>query len=288
MIRSGEKHKGLEVKNDVGGIRMILKYAIYQMDIVPGNPSKNRAKVKEWMKREVAKNKPDVVVLPEMWTTAYTLPSLDEQADIGGEPTKGFLQNLALSLNVNIIGGSVANKVNDCFYNTSFIIDRNGVVVYQYNKVHLVPMLDEHKYLTGGQKPPTVFELEGVKMGVIICYDLRFPEVIRSLALEGVEILHVVAEWPEARAAHWRILQLARAIENQMYVVSANRVGEYNNILFCGKSMVIDPWGEIVVEGSRYSEDSFCTQIDASTVPQVRKDIPVFESRVPHLYKKLF
>ncbi|ASN04269.1 carbon-nitrogen family hydrolase [Virgibacillus necropolis] len=263
-----------------------MKYSIYQMDIVPGNPSENRRKVQEWMEEEVRNSNPDTIVLPELWTTAYTLDSLEQYADQNGEPSKSFLRELAKKLNVNIIGGSVTNKVDGKFYNSSFVYNRSGELVYEYDKVHLVPMLNEHNFLSVGKAVPEVFELEGVKMGVIICYDLRFPEVIRSLALEGAQVLHIVAEWPSARTSHWRYLQIARAIENQMYVVSCNRIGSYDGVSFCGNSMVINPWGDILLEGSESNEESLRVSLDLEKVIQVRNDVPIFSSRVPHLYKK--
>lgn len=262
-----------------------MKYSIYQMDIVPGDPEKNREKVKQWMEKEVHENKPDIIVLPEMWTTAYTLDDLENVADRDGEPTKNFLQTLAENLNVNIIGGSIANKVDKKFYNTALVIDRKGELIYQYDKVHLVPMLNEHLYLSGGGKVPEVFELEGVKMSLIICYDLRFPEIIRPLALQGAQVMHVVAEWPNARTNHWINLQMARAIENQMYVVSSNRIGTYDNTTFCGTSMAFDPGGDRLVAGTEEKEETLSITLDLNKVKQVRKDVPIFESRVPHLYK---
>jgi omega-amidase len=262
-----------------------MKFSIYQMDIIPGNPDANREKVKKWIKQVVIEEKPDTVVLPEMWTTAYTLSVLEQAADVNGEPTKSLFQDLAIKHHINIIGGSVANNVNGEIYNSAFVVNRQGEVVYQYDKIHLVPMLDEPKYLTGGQKAVEVFELDGVKMGVVICYDLRFPELARALALEGAQVLHILAEWPLARRSHWKNLQLARAIENQMYVVSANRVGTYDNVEFAGTSLIIDPWGDIIKEGSVKNEETISVTLDLEKVNKVRKDVPIFTSRVPHLYK---
>jgi predicted amidohydrolase len=145
-------------------------------------------------------------------------------------------------------------------------------------------MLDEPKYLSGGASRAEVFELDGVKMGLIICYDLRFPELARRLALEGAQVLHIVAEWPSARKDHWRALQLARAIENQMPVVSCNRVGATGGTEFCGTSMVIDAWGNVLAEGSEDREETLTASVDLREVPNVRKRVPVFESRVPELY----
>src|SRR5690625_6394810 len=129
-------------------------------------------------------DKPDMVVLPEMWNTGYALAELENTADKDAEPTISFLSDLAKKNNINIIGGSVGNKRADRFYNSSLVFNRHGDIVYQYDKIHLVPMLDEHKFLTGGQEKAHVFELDGIKMGLIICYDLRFPELARKLALE--------------------------------------------------------------------------------------------------------
>lgn len=261
-----------------------MKYAIYQMDVVAGDPEQNRNKVSKWLAQVVKDERPDVVVLPEMWTTAYTLKQLDAFADRDGEPTTSFLQRLAKEHHINVIGGSVANKKDDHFYNTGSVIDRNGKLIHQYDKIHLVPMLDEHLYLSGGKEKVQVFELEGVKMGLIICYDLRFPELARGLALNDVQVLHVVAEWPTERKEHWKALQIARAIENQMFIVSCNRVGHHAGVDFAGTSMIVDPWGNRVATGSENKEETIISEISLDTVPKVRKDVPIFSSRVPELY----
>lgn len=263
-----------------------MKYSVFQMDILAGKPDENRLKVRHWLEAEMRDNKPDIVVLPEMWTTAYTLKALDKVADTYGAKTKSFLKELAINFNVNIIGGSVANQKDGKFYNSSFVFSRSGELVYEYDKIHLVPMLGEPDYLTGGETAPEVFELDGIKMGLIICYDLRFPEITRSLALAGAQVLHIVAEWPAARAEHWKVLQTARAIENQMYVISANRVGEYDSVAFAGASMVVDPWGDVLLEAGEEDEETLSISLDLEKVKTVRRDVPIFASRVPHLYKK--
>ncbi|MFD1852020.1 carbon-nitrogen family hydrolase [Oceanobacillus bengalensis] len=261
-----------------------MKHAIYQMDIVPGKPEVNRERVEAWIRETVRNEQPDVLVLPEMWTTAYTLKELEQIADVKGEPTTSFLQKLAAMHKVNIIGGSFANKKAGNFYNSSVVIDKKGSVVHRYDKIHLVPMLDEPKYLAGGTEKAKVFELDGVKMGLIICYDLRFPELTRSLALQGAEILYIVAEWPTVRKEHWKALQIARAIENQFFVVSCNRIGHYGGEDFAGTSMVIDPWGEKQKVGSETKEETIITTLPLDIVTKIRKDVPIFVSRVPELY----
>ncbi|WP_174614391.1 carbon-nitrogen family hydrolase [Virgibacillus ihumii] len=261
-----------------------MKYSICQMEVIPGNPDANREKVAAWLEKTVAHENPDIAVLPEMWTTGYTLPDLPQYADSDGEPTSTFLCDLAKKHDVNIIGGSFANKKNEKIYNSSIAIDRSGTVVYRYDKIHLVPMLDEPTYLAGGENHAEVFELAGVKMGLIICYDLRFPELMRKLALGGAQVVHVVAEWPAARKEHWRILQQARAIENQMFVVSSNSIGSYNDVEYAGNSMVIDPWGTVQAEGDGVSEQTINSTISLDIAKKVRKEVPVFSSRVPEFY----
>ncbi len=254
------------------------------MDIIPGNPKKNREKVKEWVDNICKEESPDVIVLPEMWTTGYTLPELKEIADRDGEPTTRFLQNLARENEINIIGGSFANIKDDEVYNSAIAINRKGEILYRYDKVHLVPMLDEHLYLKAGTHNH-IFEIEGIKAGLIICYDLRFPELSRQLAVDGAEILFIVAEWPEARKYHWKHLQIARAIENQVFVVSTNCVGQYNGVQYCGNSMMIDPLGEIISCGNEENEETITKELDLHSVPVIREKVPVFKSRVPSVYK---
>ncbi|PSL48595.1 putative amidohydrolase [Salsuginibacillus halophilus] len=262
-----------------------MNITIFQMDVIPGDPEANRQQVRRWFEESLNAAETDIVVLPEMWTTAYTLPEL---ADIA-EPAEGnastqLLQELAVAHDVHIIGGSIAVKDEEKIFNRALVVNRQGELIYTYDKVHLVPMLDEPAYMNGGEAPAATFELDGVKMGVIICFDLRFPEMIRNLALQGTEVLFIPAEWPDARADHWEVLQQARALENQMYVVSSNRIGAYNGVTFAGRSMAVSPWGEIKTKGSQGKEEVLTASLDFEHVKQVRQDVPIFTSRVPAFY----
>lgn len=261
-----------------------MKIAVYQMELIPGSPQENREKVSRWVESQVKEDLPDIIVLPEMWTTSYVLEQLDLIADESSEPTKSFLSDLAKKHQINIVGGSIANKVNDKIYNTSLILDRNGDLVHEYSKIHLVPMLNEPAYLTGGEETVQTFELDGIRMGVIICYDLRFPELARKLALDGAQVLFIPAEWPKPRTNHWVNLQIARAIENQMYVISSNNVGSLEGVEYTGASLIVDPWGEVLAKGSENYEETLRGNVNPEKVLEVRRNVPVFESRVPDLY----
>ncbi len=259
-----------------------MNIACIQMDIAFGEPEENKKTVVRYME-QIARNV-DVVVLPELWTTGYDLARLGDIADENGEDAKTFLSSLARAYNVHIVGGSVAKKTERQITNTMYIVDRNGDVVCEYSKLHLFKLMDEHKHLQAGETTG-IFSLDGVTGAGVICYDIRFPEWIRAHVLHGAEVLFVVAEWPLVRLHHWRTLLMARAIENQCYVVACNRAGKDPNNEFAGHSLIIDPWGNILAEGDE-QETVIVANIDINEVQDVRARIPIFSDRRPDVYKK--
>ncbi|MFC4768592.1 carbon-nitrogen family hydrolase [Effusibacillus consociatus] len=258
-----------------------LRIAIIQMDIAFGHVKANRRHADQLI-REAAAKGTDLVVLPELWTTAYDLTRIHDLADDSGEQTKEQMSQLASSLNINILAGSVAYKQDGKVYNTTLLFDRNGNQTASYSKLHLFRLMEEEQYLHAGTAEGQI-QIEGVPCATIICYDLRFPELTRKLALAGAKILFVPAEWPHPRLHHWRTLQVARAIENQMFVVSCNRVGRAGDTEFFGHSMVVDPWGEVLFEAGE-EEGIFHVKIDLDLVDSVRKRIPIFEDRRTDMY----
>lgn len=258
-----------------------MKMAIVQMDIAFGEPEKNFLQVESFIS-QAAKQDADVIVFPEMWNTGYALKGLETLADKNGEQTKNMLSRLAKQHDMHIVGGSVATKKTQGFFNTMYVANRNGDIVAEYDKAHLFPLMDEPVYMQPGQEK-NIFELDHVKCGSVICFDLRFPEWIRVHVLDGAKIMFIPAEWPKQRIDHWEILLQARAIENQCFVVAANRVGcdpdnEYN-----GHSMIISPWGEVYLSGEE-GEGIFYADIPLDEVDRVRNTIPIFHARRPELY----
>ena len=226
--------------------------------------------------------KPDVLVLPELWNTGYALDRIHELADPGGQRTRQFLSGFAGEHGVHLVGGSVAEKKDGGIYNTMYVFNREGKQTAEYSKIHLFRLMEEEKYLQAGGKTVT-FPLEGFTAGAAICYDIRFPELPRRLALDGADVMFVPAQWPHPRLEHWLTLLKARAIENQMYVAACNRVGKSNDEVFCGHSVIIDPWGETVAAGGE-EEGIINGVLDPSLPEQVRERIPVFDDRKPEVY----
>jgi omega-amidase len=259
-----------------------MKIACVQMNIAFGEPEKNFAAVENYL-AEAVKAKADVIVFPEMWNTGYALNQLDHLADENGTRTKGLLAEFAKKNQVNIVGGSVATKKGDKYFNTMFVADRTGKIIADYDKAHLFKLMDEHLFVNAGKKV-NLFELDGVICGGIICYHLRFPEWTRVHTLNGAKIMFIPAEWPKQRVDHWQLLLQARAIENQCYIVAVNRVGADPNNEFNGLSMVIAPWGEILIS-NQTAEGIFYAELDLEEVNRVRKTIPVFQDRRTDLYQ---
>jgi len=261
----------------------VYNIAMLQIDIEFGKPEENRKRVREQFdKIGTLTPKPNIVLLPELWDTGYDLTRLEEIADREGEQARELFRELAQQYEVYIIGGSIANRKAEGTYNTSLVFAPNGEVVHEYSKVHLFRLMEEEKYLQSGEAIES-FTLDEMPAFLQICYDIRFPESIRKGALAGAEVLFVVAEWPNPRLAHWRQLLIARAIENQMYVVACNRVGSDPNNTFFGHSLIIDPWGEIVAEGGE-EEEIVVGTLDRTLVEDVRRRIPIFADRRASLY----
>lgn len=266
------------------------RICLIQMDVSIGEPDRNADRVKRRIEQVMDSPgaRPDVIVLPEMWNTGYALEKLDQLADPGGEAARELLSALSARYGVNIIGGSVSVREGSRFYNRLYVTDRQGRIAAQYDKTHLFRLMDEHSYLTAGDLLGR-FELDGVACGAIICYDLRFPELARTLALDGAEVLFVPAQWPHPRLHHWRTLLTARAIENQMFIAACNRVGtsvgaDGTASAFFGHSVVLDPWGETIA-GAEEEETDIYADIPLSSVQEVRSRIPVFADRREALYR---
>lgn len=262
-----------------------MKIACIQLDIAFAEPKINFKAVQNMIER-AAKDGAELVVLPEMWNSAYALTELEQLADHEGQRTKKFLSDLARSHHIHIVGGSVSTKKGANFYNTMYVYNNLGELISEYDKAHLFRLMDEHLYMKAGNRE-NIFPIGSIQAGGVICYDLRFPEWLRAHALAGAKVLFVPAQWPETRIDHWKILLQARAIENQCFVIAVNRTGVDPNNKFNGQSMIIAPWGKVLWTGAE-DEQYALIDVDFSEVEEVRTRIPVYEDRRPALYHPLF
>lgn len=258
-----------------------MKIALVQMDIALGDLLTNQAKAKT-MVEDACRQGARLVVLPELWNTGYQLKDIRSLAAQDKGSSLELLKDLAREFSAEIVAGSIAEAAGDRVYNTAYVIGPDGNVRAKYRKIHLIGLMAEDRYLSPGQQQ-CLFESVAGPAGVIICYDLRFTELPRAMALKGCRTLFVPAEWPSIRGKHWVTLNTARAIENQLYVIAVNRVGKDLDNEFYGHSLVIDPWGEVVVEGSE-QEEVIVVDVDFAVGEEIRSRIPVFTDRRPECY----
>lgn len=260
-----------------------MKVACLQMDMLLGKPEENFSHAAELVKRAM-KDKPDVLVLPETWNTGFfPRENLQALCDRDGIQVKQVFGALAERNQVNIVAGSVSNVRGGKVYNTAMVFDRTGVCIASYDKTHLFTPMGEDNYYTPGDRLCT-FVLDGVKCGLIICYDVRFPELTRSLTVPGLDMLFVVSQWSKVRTFHLRSLTTARAIENQMFLVCCNSCGTAGQTVYGGNSAIIDPWGETVALAGE-TEEILTADCDLQILTNIRSSIPVFRDRRPSLYK---
>jgi omega-amidase len=253
-----------------------IKVAAIQMQVVSGEPRKNIVRA-EAMLNQAAESGAQAALLPELWTTGYALDRFETLAEECHDMTLRFLQDAARRHNMAIVGGSFPEKRPDGVYSTCYTIAPDGSILSSYSKEHLFPLLREPEYLRPGT-PGTTTTTPSGKWASLICFDIRFPESARQLAYMGARVLWVPAEWPHPRLEHWRTLLRARAIENQLFVVAANRCGEGDNTHWGGHSSIIDPWGNILAEAEE-EETVLVANLEMGMVDEVRARIPCFEVR---------
>ena len=231
----------------------------------------------------------DIAVFPEYFSfvpESKDTPIIEEY----NEEIKKMLAMRARAYDTYIIGGTVANKQEDGnIYNTSLVFDRNGDIIGSYDKIHLFDVLDakgeeqESYQITRGDNLLT-FDTDFGRVGVLVCYDVRFPEMARTYALKGVEYLMVPAAFFSPRFDHWQDLIKAAALQNGMYVMGVNIFGKVCDTLnMCGRSLIADPWG-IPVATAPDKPSFIQAYVDSDYPSQIRDALGTFHNRVPSVY----
>lgn len=229
---------------------MKINAAVIQYDVTKGASDYNMRRAEELITAAAAEGA-KLLLLPEMWNSGFDFEHLASYAqDFSGEAVT-MLRQLARDKGIFIVGGSFAEKKNGKFYNTCPVIDEQGNVIARYRKVHLFShYLKEHLYFNSGEEwVITEYQKdnESVKLGHIICYDLRFPEFARNLALRGARIFTVPSGWPRARISEFEIFCRARAAENRSFLMSANYSRSQGGV-YSGNSLIVSPFGQTLAK----------------------------------------
>jgi len=244
----------------------------------------------EGLLKTALKVKPDIVAFPENFLWRGSSENLEGAAQATKEVLGDFRSKAKRCKTAFLLGSLIeASQTSRKYYNTSYWISASGRVSATYRKIHLFDVelskdlsVQESKHILPGHKPVLVSE-RGIVSGLSICYDLRFPELYRRLTHLGAQILFVPANFTrETGKAHWKVLLRARAIENQCFVVAPAQVGKNpsNGITSYGHSLMVDPWGRVLFEGSGASQEVLTADADFSVLNRVRRLLPALRHRV--------
>ena len=268
-----------------------IKLALCQMNVID-NKEENIKTASLMIDESVSKNA-DFIVLPEMFNCPY---SNDKFIEYGEEEKDSYTLNkislLAKKNNVYILAGSIPEKDNGKLYNTSYLFDKAGNIIAKHRKMHLFDIdvkgeitFKESDVLTAGDSF-TIAETDFGKIGIGICYDIRFPELARVMVENGALILFYPGAFNMTTGpAHWELLFRSRALDNQVFCVGVapalNKDASYHSF---GHSIIASPWGEIIAEASE-KENLILCEIDLDEIKKVREELPLLKNKREDLYE---
>lgn len=240
----------------------VINIALAQMNIIKGDYEKNLDTVNRLL--DSINEKVDVIALPEMWSVDFDYRRMKEHGEKSSIVTKD-LSAIAQKFQSVVIGGSIPETIGDKIFNASFVYDRQGKIQDKYFKMHLVSgtNLEGEVFEPGNWIP--LFHVNNIPFGIANCYDIRFPELFRGIALRNAKVIFVIAQYSNPLYNIWITLLKARAIENQVYIVAVNRVGK----IYFGHSIVISPTGEVIYEADD-KEGLHLIKIDTSEVDTIQ------------------
>ena len=244
------------------------------------------------MVRECANNGADMVVLPEMFNCPYDTQKFMEYAESSdNSPSLKIISESAKNNDIYLVAGSIPELLDGNIYNSCFIFNRNGQIIDVYRKMHLfdvdIPgmIFKESETITAGNKIKVV-ETDLTTLGMAICYDIRFPELFRLMALKNTGLMVVPGAFNmKTGPAHWKTLIRARAIDNQVYMaVASPAANEDLSYVAYGHSLIVDPWGKVLCEAGQEEEIIYAT-IDTSYIDKIRGELPILKNRRTDIYK---
>lgn len=264
-----------------------MKICIAQFSVVRGEPECNLAKISAFVKKAKASGA-ELVCLPEMCITGFNWEKNIELL----ESTVGHLNvvgDMARSSNIAICASFLEESASGEAANCFCYIDSCGNIISRYRKIHLFTLFDEVTHLVAGKDCKSFDTVHG-RFGAGICYDLRFPELFRSLTHQGAQLIFLPSAFANPRLEHWRILLRARAIENQCFILASNQCGiedyggNIGEVEYFGHSMVVDPWGKILAESDE-KEDLVEVEIGLDLVDQTRSKFTAWADRRTDIFR---
>ncbi len=259
---------------------MEIKTLIVQNNAIIGNKKATFDNAYQLIESYI-NEKPDIIVFPEVWSVGWFCQIFPEQSEeIESSETINFLKTIAIESKSLVVGGSFIQKCEGFYKNTCPVISKTGKLVTTYDKMHLFSHKgsEENKYIKTGDKLK-IINYKGTKIGLSICYDIRFPEIYREYSRNGVEVFVNMAAWSNKKLDHWNIMHRARAIENQCFMLVADQTGKISqNEYNLGHSMLINPWGDIE-ESLKEEESCLLCKFNTSKVKELRKNFPLIADR---------
>ena len=261
-----------------------MKIAVAQISCSLGDPEVNVSKVRDFS-RAAKEGGAELIVFPEMTDIGYSMPVIQKYASHWKIGFVTSLQEIAKQLSIAIVSG-VSERDGSSIYNSQVLVGAKGNIVARYRKTHLyaVAPVEEQTCFAPGDAFAS-FALGDLRFAFSICYDLRFPEMYRKLVTEqNVGTFVISSAWPFPRVEHFRTLAMARAIENQGYVIASNRVGKDDDLWFCGSSAIIDPRGVVIAGASADREELIYADLSQDLVNSVRQRVESLAHRRQDLY----
>ncbi len=266
-----------------------MRIALCQMPVKVGKDA--NLETASRMIKEASIGEADIVVLPEMFNCPYSNTYFREYAEVEKGYTYSQLSEWAAEFGVVLIGGSIPELSNGFVYNTTYAFNSNGEFIGKHRKAHLFDIdipngirFMESETLTAGSNS-TVIDTPFGKIGIAICYDMRFPELFRKMTLEGAKLIVVPAAFNMTTGpAHWELTARARALDNQVYMALCSPSRDKDGVYVAyGHSLVVNPWGDVLNQ-AEYNEGIVFVDLDLKLCDEIRDNLPLLKHRRPEIY----